>query len=1202
MPILCVLFNFTLAQNVGLNEDGSSPDPSSLLDMSSTSKGLLIPRMSSAQRDAIGSPATGLLVYVTDITPPAYYVFNGNDWSLIPEDSSITTLIDSDGDTKVDVEPSNDADEITFHLEGVESFLMTANSNGVSRLDFKNSGSSIAIGNLAGANDDGSSNNAVYLGNNAGNQNENGYGVIAIGSYTMYNSTGNDNIGIGANAGRNTTSGLRNVAIGRDALYNNTNNSSTVAIGYRSAYLLNGASSTTAIGTEALRDNVDGAANSAFGYQPLYNLSSGNYNTGIGYRAGYGVADHVKTGGTYLGVYAGYKDTSDYNTIIGYNAGYELASSSNNVFLGYHTGRYSEGGENTFLGARAGSGNDGDGNVFIGYNAGYSATGDDMLYIDNSSTNSPLIYGEFDNNIIRVNGTFEVDDPSSGGYALPSSDGSTGEVLVTDGSGSVSWGSASGDNLGDHTATQNITTDDGIGLTDADEDTKIQLEESDDEDRIRFDLGGNEAMVLEQNANGFARLRMPNGAAYNYFIGASTGNLLQSGAAGNIGIGYSGLSKVTTGDYNIAIGHSAGDMISTGKGNISLGFSSLGAATTSNYNIGIGQYSLLLTEGSENIGIGRSTMQNNVDGYENIGIGRQAMSYLQSGYYNVAIGSGAGYGDSFSGTPHTSIGNVFVGYHAGYKDTANYNVMLGYEAGWDNKNGSENILIGYRAGGQTTGSGNILIGKQAGYFETTSDKLYIETSTSSSPLIYGDFANDSVTIHGTLEINDAYSFPTSDGTNGQVLVTDGSGTVSWGAGNGDNLGDHTATQNIITNDGIGLTDADEDTKIQLEESDDEDEIRFDLAGTESFVMTQSTSGTPLFEVQNAAFSTFMGYRAGYADDKTNSNSGFGNRALLTNTSGNQNTAIGASALTTCDGGHYNTAVGANSLNDLTTANGNVGLGWYSGYNITTGASNVAIGNQALNSLETNSYNVAVGTGAGLNTTGTQNVFLGHNAGLSNTGSSNVFIGYRSGYNETGSNLLYVENSTSSSPLIYGEFDNDLVSINGNFGISTSSFGSGTNTIAIVNGTEPSSSITDGVLLYTKDYDDGDASSTSELFVRDEDGNATDISPHNFSLISDGPSEELAWAFYSEQHNKGMVINVDMLKALRMIEELYGEPLVYQAKIDGSEVETVNSENLFNVIEKIKVQQQMLQNQNQKIENQQSLINAMLLRLEALESK
>lgn len=90
---------------------------------------------------------------------------------------------------------------------------------------------------------------------------------------------------------------------------------------------------------------------------------------------------------------------------------------------------------------------------------------------------------------------------------------------------------------------------------------------------------------------------------------------------------------------------------------------------------------------------------------------------------------------------------------------------------------------------------------------------------------------------------------------------------------------------------------------------------------------------------------------------------------------------------------------------------------------------------------------------------------------------------------------------------------------------------------IENGTVPAASITNGVILYSEDV-----SASAELKVRDEAGNITTLSPHDFSLIPEGPSEPLAWTYYGER--EGKAINVDMLKAMRLIEKLTGEKLVH----------------------------------------------------------
>jgi len=85
---LClVLFSITLkSQNVGISTTGLTPDASAMLDIVSTSKGLLIPRMTYAQMTGIGTPATGLLAYATDGI--GFYFYNGAAWVPILSGSS----------------------------------------------------------------------------------------------------------------------------------------------------------------------------------------------------------------------------------------------------------------------------------------------------------------------------------------------------------------------------------------------------------------------------------------------------------------------------------------------------------------------------------------------------------------------------------------------------------------------------------------------------------------------------------------------------------------------------------------------------------------------------------------------------------------------------------------------------------------------------------------------------------------------------------------------------------------------------------------------------------------------------------------------------------------------------------------------------------------------------------------------------------
>ncbi len=72
----------TMAQNMSINDLGNAPDGSAMLDISSTNKGFLLPRMTQSQRIAISSPANGLIVYQTD-GDVGLYIFNNTVWSKV---------------------------------------------------------------------------------------------------------------------------------------------------------------------------------------------------------------------------------------------------------------------------------------------------------------------------------------------------------------------------------------------------------------------------------------------------------------------------------------------------------------------------------------------------------------------------------------------------------------------------------------------------------------------------------------------------------------------------------------------------------------------------------------------------------------------------------------------------------------------------------------------------------------------------------------------------------------------------------------------------------------------------------------------------------------------------------------------------------------------------------------------------------------
>ncbi len=730
----------TVFTQIAVNTDNSDPDASAMLDIKSTNKGILIPRMTSAQRTAISNTATGLLVFDTDTD--GFWFYDGTSWVELVS-GNVSSIQDADADTKIQVEEGADEDIIRFDVNGSEHLTVKENANGYTMIETQATGSNLAFGKNAG----------------------------------LSLSSANNN-------------------------------------------------------------------NSIFGTEAGSNLATGNNNV-------------------FFGRYSGYQHTEGrHNTYVGYRTGYANLTGIYNVFLGSQAGEMNTGSRNVFVGFWAGRNNTGSNNVFIGETAGENETGSNKLFIDNSNTSTPLIYGEFNNDLITINGRLS--------------------------------------------ATQ--------GFSDADNDTKIQVEESTDEDVIRFDIQNTERLVLKENVNGSTQISLPNNNS-NIFIGNSAGENSESTAEDNTVVGTYAFQSNTGGNSNSAFGYSC-----------------MKSSTSGFFNTGMGAYALEKNiNGDSNTGVGYSSLKNNTTGEFNSAFGVLSLAANTSGSSNIGLGSRAG--EFNQGGNH----NVFVGRFAGQ--------------GTSSHSKSNNVMVGYEAGKTNHGEANVFLGFRAGQNESGDNKLYIENSSSTSPLIYGEFDNDILKINGHLSI----------------------------------------TQ--------GFSDADYDTKIQVEESTDEDIIRFDVGGSEKWTMTGSR-----LESKGSGESVFIGEDSGLADDL----------------SLNRNVFIGYKS-------------GFNN----TTGSLNLFLGWRSGNDNTTGSSNVFLGESSGNRNTTGSRNVYVGELTGeLNTNGDDNTFLGTCAGAFNTsGSDNVFLGAYSGMNSNGSNKLYIENSDSNSPLIYGEFDNDLIRINGDLEVT-----------------------------------------------------------------------------------------------------------------------------------------------------------------------
>jgi hypothetical protein len=82
--LLAVVATCTLSAQVAITDDSSEAHSSAMLEVKSTDKGFLPPRMTEAQRDAIANPAAGLIIYQTDVNPGLYQYF-GTTWAPVSE-------------------------------------------------------------------------------------------------------------------------------------------------------------------------------------------------------------------------------------------------------------------------------------------------------------------------------------------------------------------------------------------------------------------------------------------------------------------------------------------------------------------------------------------------------------------------------------------------------------------------------------------------------------------------------------------------------------------------------------------------------------------------------------------------------------------------------------------------------------------------------------------------------------------------------------------------------------------------------------------------------------------------------------------------------------------------------------------------------------------------------------------------------------
>lgn len=684
LAVMCCLSAAQVnAQSLSINTDGSTAQSSALLDVKSTDKGVLIPRMSKAQKNAIASPATGLLVFQNAPDSTGFYFFNGTNWnwlSSVVADTIAWKTAGNSGLPDTSFIGHRDLKPLNFRLNNLRYGRIHPTNSAISfgrhAGNVSNTTGHIAIGDSAAAVIT-SALPGVFIGNRAGKSVTTGGNNVFVGNLSgTNNTTGGQNSFFGSQAGTNNISGINNVFFGYSSGSTNRQASLNTAVGHSSLsnHEGTGSSQNTAIGYFALADDSIGIHNTGVGAFSLQNNYINQRNTGIGSNTG-----RFQTGfnNFFGGAFAGYgerspslnlaADSGSYNTALGGIAMYRLANGNYNTAVGYASLYFdSSGAYNTAIG--------GDASLYGDTASFVTSVGYRSLSFNERSRNTALgAFSGYNNSRGTSNPSLGIENTIVGYAAMYGNNaGSKNAVLGYKAMGLIDEsinGWASG------TPSRNVA----IG------------------DSALYNNRGNDNIGI------------------GYLAAATQNNF----ASQNVVIGSKALFSNLTGSGKVAIGYEAlySDTLSDNYNglNTAIGFQAARNSRFSEFNTAIGGYALTNAgstgtpttptfNGGYNTAVGHSALNSTTTGFSNVGIGTFAGAANTTGVANVAIGALA----NGSGNPGNSTS---VGWFAGRVNDGLLNTFIGSTAGFNSAAGAQNTFIGANAGyTNTTGNFNTLLG------------------------------------------------------------------------------------------------------------------------------------------------------------------------------------------------------------------------------------------------------------------------------------------------------------------------------------------------------------------------------------------------------------------------------------------------------------------------------------------------------------
>ena len=702
------------------------------------------------------------------------------------------------------------------------------------------------------------------------------------------------------------------------------------------------------------------------------------------------------------------------NTVLGSEAGYNgQAHSTDNTFIGYKTGSYATSilGQNTLIGSYSGRGISGNTNIVLGYNSGWSSdqNSDKRLIIDcklQPQGDESLIYGDQSasqgqltfNAVLHVQdassatsgvtGTIQLYDKNnkSGGkyvgikapdtlnntsytITLPDAVGSNGEVLTTDGSGNLSWGES--------------------GSSDASDLTSGTLSDNRLPDWITSNISGTASKLSINGLGGVSDLYLTMTSTFSSVVSSSH-------TPGQVG-------------------------------------GQLGVPATASKRIKYNPSSGIIH--SEDLKIGHST-ETLIDFTTD-----DQITFRANGEDCVAVYQTAG---ETNGTPDTAATAEikFAPIRHNIADLGS--IGVNNSQCWRSICLSESGEVTFKANGTASNAnkdrllhsnGQLLFEaanypddvtfKTEGNIEATKEIRLIETS---------NINGDHVAIKAPTSLSGDYTLtlPSDAGTDGYVLKTNGSGTLSW------------------------INSVFKSERIKLNYSNSNAATTFKVALTSNVASTSGNSVTNAMLYQAASDGKQIFYNPGIgalrcaqyqgSADSSDSNSIYninfpkGSNSVHPATSWTNiqitNNGRGISDLTASNGqygntmigynmptnpGHRNTLIGEKAGSSLTQASNaehggeNTFIGSEAGIVTTTGSFNVSIGLNSGRTLTTGNDNTFIGLGAGYRiSSGTRNICIGKDVGPTNTSNGDdyrLYIDARTGYAGT-SSFIYGNQSTA----------------------------------------------------------------------------------------------------------------------------------------------------------------------------------------------